>query len=267
MSDFSPDLRLELIDTGDQAGVWGETTNTNLGTLLESAIAGYTSVVIASADQALTTNDGAPDEARFAAIALTTSTSANFAVYLPPSPKQYVFKNTTAYTARIYNSDALGSTTPASGGTYVDIPTLKTVGLWTDGTNVAYQNDYTTATTTTQAAKTANTTIASTAFADALRSLLSSSTTGGGTASVSDRGSLISVSSGITIPSATFAAGDVFTICNTNTSSITITQGSGLTMYLVGTASTGNRTLAQKGLATAVFLSSSSCILSGGGLS
>lgn len=266
MSSFSPDLRLELINTGDQAGVWGTTTNTNLGTLLESAVAGYTSVNIASASQALTTNDGAPDEARFAAIALTTGTSANFSVYLPPSPKQYVFKNTTAYVATIVNSDALGSTTP-SGGTTVAIPAGKTVGLWTDGTNVAYQNDYTAAAVTTQAAKTADTTIASTAFADALRSLLSSSTTGGGTASISDRGSLISVSSGITIPAATFAAGDVFTICNTNTSSITITQGSGLTMYLVGTASTGNRTLAQKGLATAVFLSASSCILSGGGLS
>ncbi len=35
-STYSPDLRLELIATGDQAGVWGNTTNTNLGTLLES---------------------------------------------------------------------------------------------------------------------------------------------------------------------------------------------------------------------------------------
>jgi hypothetical protein len=37
---YSNNLRLNLIGTGDQAGVWGVTTNTNLGTLLEAAIAG-----------------------------------------------------------------------------------------------------------------------------------------------------------------------------------------------------------------------------------
>jgi hypothetical protein len=34
MSTYSPDLRIELITTGDQAGTWGTTTNTNLGTLI-----------------------------------------------------------------------------------------------------------------------------------------------------------------------------------------------------------------------------------------
>ena len=38
---FSPDLRIELIGAGEQPGVWGTTTNTNLGTLIEDAIAGY----------------------------------------------------------------------------------------------------------------------------------------------------------------------------------------------------------------------------------
>ena len=45
MSTYSPSLRIELITTGDQAGTWGATTNTNLGTLIESAIAGYVSVL------------------------------------------------------------------------------------------------------------------------------------------------------------------------------------------------------------------------------
>ena len=38
MSTYSPSLRIELITTGDQAGTWGNTTNSNLGTLIESAI-------------------------------------------------------------------------------------------------------------------------------------------------------------------------------------------------------------------------------------
>ena len=51
MSTYSPSLRIELITTGDQAGTWGVTTNTNLGTLLEDAISGYTSVSVTSVDR------------------------------------------------------------------------------------------------------------------------------------------------------------------------------------------------------------------------
>ena len=39
----STSLRLELMATGDQSGTWGDTTNTNLGTLLEQAITGVLS--------------------------------------------------------------------------------------------------------------------------------------------------------------------------------------------------------------------------------
>lgn len=139
-STFSPDLRIELIGTGDQAGVWGSTTNTNLGTLLESAIAGYTSVSIISSSQALTVNNGAEDQARYASIALTTSTGANFAVYIPPSSKLYVFYNASSYTATIYCSTVAGNTTAA--GTGIAIPTGKKMALWTDGTNVYQQIDH-----------------------------------------------------------------------------------------------------------------------------
>lgn len=139
-STYSPDLRIELIGTGDQAGVWGATTNTNLGTLLESAIAGYTSVSISSADQALTVVNGAEDQARYAAIALTTVTSANFNVYIPPSSKMYVFSNPSSYTATIYCSTVAGNTTAA--GTGIAIPTGRKMAVWTDGTNVYQQVDH-----------------------------------------------------------------------------------------------------------------------------
>lgn len=171
-STYSPDLRIELIGTGDQAGVWGTTTNINLGTLLESAIAGYTSVSVTSANQALTANNGAADESRNAAIALTTITSANFAVYAPPASKLYVIYNTTAYTATIYNSTVLGNTTAA--GTGVAIPAGKTMTVWSDGTNMAQQNTHLispslsgTPTTPTAATGTNTTQIASTAFVQA----------------------------------------------------------------------------------------------------
>lgn len=132
-STYSPDLRIELIGPGEQAGVWNTTTNTNLGTLIEDAIAGYISVSITSADQALTASNGVADQSRNATVALTTTTSADFAVYAPPASKQYVIYNTTAYVATIYNSTVLGNTTAAGLG--VAVPAGKKVAMFSDGTN------------------------------------------------------------------------------------------------------------------------------------
>lgn len=140
-STYSPDLRLELIGTGDQAGVWGNTTNNNLGTFIENAVAGYTSVSIIASPQALTANDGAADQARFAAIALTTTTGANFTVCIPPNSKLYTFYNASSYTATISNATTNNGIT-LTGGTTVAIPAGKTMSVWSDGTNVAQQTNH-----------------------------------------------------------------------------------------------------------------------------
>ena len=126
-------LRIELIGTGDQAGTWGTTTNTNLGTLLEGAIAGLANVSVTSANQALSAVNYATDESRMAMLVLTTTTGANFNVYAPPVSKQYTIYNNTSYTATFYNSTVLGNTTAA--GTGVTIPAGKIMQLWSNGTN------------------------------------------------------------------------------------------------------------------------------------
>lgn len=145
MSTYSPDLRIELITTGDQAGTWGTTTNTNLAYVIEQAVAGYISVAVASANQALTYINGgsataALNQSVHAAIALTTSTGANFAVYAPPASKQYTVYNASSYTATLYNSTVIGNTTAAGAG--VAIPAGKTVTVWSDGTNFYFQNNH-----------------------------------------------------------------------------------------------------------------------------
>lgn len=71
---------------------------------------------------------------------------------------------------------------------------------------------------------------------------------------------------GWTINNSVFSAGDVVTVYNDSASNQTITQGAGVTMYLAGTATTGNRTLAQRGWATAIFKSASECTIGGPGL-
>lgn len=125
-----------------------------------------------------------------------------------------------------------------------------------------------TPTAPTAAEKTSTTQLASTAFVDRLRSLSTPSTAAtGGTAVVGDRGALLAQTSGsVTIPASVFAARDVFTIFNNSVTTQTIVQGAGLTLYFAGTATTGNRTLTQFGLATVVFISPTVAVISGGGL-
>jgi hypothetical protein len=136
-STYSPDLRVELIANGEKTGTWGTITNSNLGTILEDAISGLATVSIISSAQALTVQDGSPDEARNAAVTVTTTTTANFSVFVPPVTKLYTFTNASAYVATVYASTVAGNTTAA--GTGVAIPAGKSILVRCDGTNIVDQ--------------------------------------------------------------------------------------------------------------------------------
>ena len=72
MASTYSDLKVELIGTGDQAGTWGATTNTNLGTAIEEAITGSADVTFASADVTLNlTNTNISQPARHLRLNLT----------------------------------------------------------------------------------------------------------------------------------------------------------------------------------------------------
>ena len=118
-------------------------------------------------------------------------------------------------------------------------------------------------TATTQAYGDNTTNIATTAFVDRLRSSPTSANT---TAALADRGKTILATAGITAPASVFAAGDCFSVYNNSAANITLTSGAGLTLYLVGTATTGNRTLAQRGIATVYYVSATEAVITGGGL-
>ena len=130
-SSYSTDLRIELIATGEQSGTWGQTTNNNLGVLIEDAIAGKTSITSSSSPYTLTAINGAADESRAAALELNC-TGANFIVIVPTVTKLYVVKNVNA-------TDSVEVKTSAGAG--VVVPPLKTVLLRCDGTNVVEQLD------------------------------------------------------------------------------------------------------------------------------
>ena len=69
------------------------------------------------------------------------------------------------------------------------------------------------------------------------------------------------------MPPSVFAMGDAVTIYNANSSStITITKGSGVSMYNAADASDANRTLAARGLATILMVGTNTFSISGSGL-
>lgn len=80
-----------------------------------------------------------------------------------------------------------------------------------------------------------------------------------------DSGKCVQAAGGVTVPNSTMAADDVVTIYNNTASTITITATI-TTLRQAGTANTGSRNLATRGLATIYFLSSTEAIISGAGL-
>ena len=86
------------------------------------------------------------------------------------------------------------------------------------------------------------------------------------TLTASDIGTLVTTDSAVTVDQNIFTAGDAITIYNNSASNITITQGTNVTFYLAGTATTGSRTLAQRGVATVLCVSSNAFVVSGSGL-
>ena len=84
----------------------------------------------------------------------------------------------------------------------------------------------------------------------------------------SDAGKLVTMTTGdCSVNQNVFSAGNAVTVYNNSSSSFSILQGSGVTMYLSGTTSTGNRTLHQRGMATIVCVASNTFSIAGSGLS
>lgn len=76
----------------------------------------------------------------------------------------------------------------------------------------------------------------------------------------------LATAAGVTINTADLAAGSCYSIYNDSASSITITQGAGVTLRLAGTATTGSRTLAPRGMMTVWGNSGTEGICSGPGV-
>lgn len=127
-STYSTSLRLELMGAGEQAANWGNTTNYNLGTLLEQAIAGVENVTISGTSYTLTTGSGVSDQARNAVINLIGTLSANCNVIVPSVDKVYTIRNSTTGGFSVVVKTAAGSGVTVANGL--------TQSMYCDATNV-----------------------------------------------------------------------------------------------------------------------------------
>jgi hypothetical protein len=101
-----------------------------------------------------------------------------------------------------------------------------------------------------------------------LRDIVNNAKTSAYVLALTDNGEMINITTGgVTINSGIFSAGNNVTIYNNSASSQTITQGAGVTLRLAGSSTTGNRTLALRGICTIVCVASNEFVVSGAGLS
>jgi hypothetical protein len=138
-SSYSTDLKLEIQVTGENAGTWGDITNTNL-VILQQAIAGYSGISIAggAGNTDLTFSNGLTSNGKNAVLELTGTITGNRTVTITTASgvtnKVYVIRNSTigAFTVTVLIQGQTGVTFSATDkGTKL---------LYLNGTDVVNSN-------------------------------------------------------------------------------------------------------------------------------
>jgi hypothetical protein len=128
--------KIELIGTGDQAGTWGTTTNSNFGSAtpgtyqgFEQAIGGRADVTMSSTTITLSlTNSNAAQDARALYLNLSGTPGGAADLVVPALQKSYIVKNGT--------TGGFAVTVKVTGQTGVSVPNGKTMWLYNNGTDV-----------------------------------------------------------------------------------------------------------------------------------
>ena len=135
MSTYSTNLKIELIGTGEQAGTWGVTTDSNFSNVFEQSIVGQVGVSFSDADVTLTaTNSVSSQSFRNVYLNCTGTNTASRNLIVPTINKNYVVQNNT--------TGGFPIVVKTSAGTGITVPNGKTVAVYADGTNVIQAFDY-----------------------------------------------------------------------------------------------------------------------------
>jgi hypothetical protein len=247
-STYSPSLRLELIGDGDQSGIWGQTTNNNLGALLEQAVSGVITITMTDANYTMSNFNGVVDEARNQVLIVTGTLTATRNLIAPLVEKTYVVQNNTtgSQSIQLIGSSGLGVTIPNGIAAYV----------YSDGTNfynaisgsVGNYRVNGNLTVTGTAAITGATTLSSTLAVTGATSLSTGSISGVMTALTATAGTNTTqiATTAFVTGAITTATGALGTMSTQNANNVNITGGaiSGLgTAIPVASGGTGRSTL------------------------
>ena len=128
-SSYSSDLKLEIITTGEKAGLWGTVTNSNLE-ILQQAASGYIVVDMAGADVTLALTDGAVSNGKNLYFKLTGTLAANRTLTMPAGAERiFIIEDATNR-----NTTKTLSVKTASG-TAIPVPIGAVMLVKSDGTN------------------------------------------------------------------------------------------------------------------------------------
>ncbi len=129
MATYVNDLRLKEIATGDEAGTWGTSTNTNLELIAEAFSYGTEASFGSDADATTTIADGSTDPARSLYLKVTSGASLTATRTLTIAPntvsKVWIIENATSGSQSINISQGSGAN--------VTIPSGKTKIVYSDG--------------------------------------------------------------------------------------------------------------------------------------
>lgn len=277
VSSFTTNKHIEKPGNNDYVDTWNVPVNSDWDTV-DKALGGMASLTVTSlaGTYVLGFNDY-----QALIISITGTLTANVTYEFPSGVGgQWIVANNSTGAFKLTFASA-------GGGTSVNVAQGYNTLLASDGTNVKLSNDSptTTAGATTQViynngsvfAGSINLTFDGTDLTcggviyDAIgdvRTVPANAQTSAYVLAAADSGKYVSITTGgVTVPQNVFFAGDTITIYNNSSASQTITQGGGVTLRLVGTATIGNRTLAQYGVATVLCVGTNVFVITGAGLS
>ena len=115
-STYTANTGLEKIGSGEQAGTWGTTTNTNFD-IIDDALNGVISLTI-TGNTTLTTSDGTASNGHHKVIILAGTPSGAFNLTIDPNDQQkwYIVVNSSGQTATVLQGGGSGTTVAITDG-------------------------------------------------------------------------------------------------------------------------------------------------------
>ena len=120
-SSYTANNGIEKIGTGEQAGTWGATTNTNFD-ILDRAINGVGAITISGTTHTLTTTDGALSDGHFKVLVFGGTLSSTNTVTISPNDQDklyFVFNNTSGSQSIIIKQGSGATVTVGNGKTAI----------------------------------------------------------------------------------------------------------------------------------------------------